>query len=142
MAYALGLVHNVFIVRWIQPAAGDAKKILKALRAARDSCSGPIVYLAVLPEDCTAPEESTRKEISDGIPVVLEYCSSIHMVLEGSSMKRATMRAIAAGMFLLTGKRGRVMTHETVLEALRRAEKLRVSPELIIAAAKAQKLLT
>jgi hypothetical protein len=142
MAYQSGLVHGVFFVRWIHPTKGDSKAVLREVQEARRTSGTPLVYIAIAPSDAQTPPDDVRREMAEAIPLLLEYCAAVHLVIEGSGMRRATIRSVAAGMFLITGKRGKVLTHESVLQALQRAGTLSASPEAILAAAKGRKLVT
>lgn len=142
MSYNSGVVHNVFVVRWLEPAPGDMKQILDQVREAHNVYKAPLIYMAIVPEECKLPDEVTRREMADAIPELFRVCSSVHLVLEGGGIKRATMRSVATGMFLLTGKRGRAVFNESALQALQRETKLPVAPEAIIAAGRARHLFT
>jgi hypothetical protein len=142
MSYLSGVVNGVFFVRWQNAERGDMKAVLRQVQEAKRTLNGPLIYVAIAPPEAQTPADDVRKELAEAIPVLLEHCSLVHLVIEGSGMRRATIRSVAAGMFLVTGKRGKVLIHESTLQALQRSGALTATPEAILATAKARRLAT
>jgi hypothetical protein len=142
MAYVCGVVNNVFFVRWIKVEEGDIGRVLKLLEDSRNRHARPLVYVGIVPAALEPPAESERKALAQMINDVLKSCSCIHLVLEGQGFRQAAMRTIAAGMFLLTGRRGVVMNHDSVEEALTRCEHLDTLASVILNSARSRKLLS
>jgi hypothetical protein len=118
MPYVSGLVQNVFILRWQGARMGDAASLMQRVRDARGRSKGPLVYVAIVPSDDLAPDMPLRAELGRQLKELTELCACVHLVLEGTGFAAAAKRAVATGMFLMTGRHGRVTAHASVFEAL------------------------
>lgn len=141
MAFTSGLVHNVFFVRWDRVSPGDAKKVIEQVAIARARVDGDMVYVAITPADHEPPAEAERRELADALPKLLSYCSCVHLVMEGSGFKHAIVRMVAAGVFLVSGKRGQVSLHDSAADALASCNHLARPASQILAAAREMKLI-
>lgn len=137
MPFISGLVQNVFLLRWQDTQFADGVDLVKRVKAAKAGCPGPLVYVAVVTANEGAPDMATRLELGRRLDELLEICECIHLVLEGHGFRAATQRAAATGIFLMTGRRGRVTAHASVGEALRDCPNLSAAPADITAKAKA-----
>jgi hypothetical protein len=137
MPYVSGLVENVFILRWQGAALGDAASLMQRVRDARSGSKGPLVYVAIVPSGDSPPDAALRVELSRQLVELTELCACVHLVLEGSGFGAAAKRAVATGMFLMTGRHGRVTAHASLLEALNGCRNLSARPSEIVAAASA-----
>lgn len=115
------VIDNVFIVVWHQVKPSAMTHLLAAARDASRVSREPLVYLAVIPDGAPTPDEAGRKALADATHELLELCGSMHCAIEGSGFKKSIIRGVAASIFLLSGKRGRMHVHDSVLEALRAA---------------------
>jgi hypothetical protein len=137
MPFISGLVQNVFLLRWQETKFADAVSLVTRVKAAKARCPGPLVYVAIVPAGERAPDMATRLELGRRLEELLEICTCIHLVLEGDGFRAATQRAAATGIFLMTGRRGRVTAHASVAEALRLCPNLSASASDITAKGRA-----
>ena len=135
MPFISGLVQNVFIVRWEKTEVADAARAVRLARQAKEECSGPMVYVGIVPAGERGPDKATRIQLSRALDELLGLCSCVHLVLEGTGFAAATQRAAAAGIFLMTGLRGRVTPHISVAHALSSCTYLTSPPAVILAEA-------
>jgi hypothetical protein len=79
---------------------------------------------------------ATRREFGRQMPELLELCSCVHLVFEGSGFRAAAQRAVATGVFSMTGRRDRVAAHASLVEALNCCQNLSAPPAEILAQAR------
>jgi len=140
MSYTTSLVYNVFLVTWRVPQRGDSAAILNELRGVhegRKPDDPPLVYIATVPSASAPPDDATRDEMTKAIPLTLEYCARVYLVIEGKGLRHAMIRSIATGMFLITGKRGKVSAYATLFDALVAAPLSAPAKVVLLAAQKA-----
>lgn len=101
-----------------------------------------MVYVAITPADHEPPGEMERRELAEALQKLLTYCSCVHLVMEGSGFKHAIVRMVAAGVFLVSGKRGQVSPHDSAADALASCNHLSRPASQILAAAREMKLIT
>jgi hypothetical protein len=135
MPFISGLVKNVFILRWQKTELADAARAVRLVRQAKQQLSGSLVYVGIVPAGERGPDKETRLELSRVLDELLGLCSCIHLVLEGKGFAAATQRAAAAGIFLMTGLRGRVTPHPSVAHALNCCNYLEAPAAVILAEA-------
>lgn len=105
MSFNIGIYGHVVVVRWVAPAVEDLTRIRNAVAEVRVNENRDVVYTSIVPDDSALPEPDVRKAFSDTMQELVGMCESVHLVLEGSGLRRATFRSIAAGIFILTGNR-------------------------------------
>lgn len=91
---------------------------MRRVQEATTLCPGPLVYVAIVPAGERPPDVATRVELARRLNELLGLCACIHLVLEGQGFRAAGQRAAATGIFLMTGRRGRVSAHASVSDAL------------------------
>lgn len=143
MGCITGVVDNVFFVRWRETiTVADCENITKVVEQLHAKVGKPLVYVATVPMDTPPPDGDARNAIKDGTEHVTQYCSSIHVVIEGEGMRRALIRSISAGLLLATGMRGKGFhIHEFVHDALESAQDRASRPidiESVLARARAK----
>jgi hypothetical protein len=127
MPFISGVVKNVFLLRWQETQFADGASVVQRVKAAKARCPGPLVYVAIVTAGERAPDMATRLELGRRLDELLEICACIHLVLEGDGFRAATQRAAATGIFLMTGRRGRITAHASVAEALSHCPNLSAS---------------
>ena len=129
MAFAATFARPIFFVRWTSPRMADVPRVTSLFNRAYESMGAHIVYIAIVPEDCVPPDDTTRKSLTKGGDEALDRCLSMHIVLEGQGFRTAILRNALAGMLLLGKRRDKLVVHKTVDEALDEALR-RVPPDL------------
>jgi hypothetical protein len=140
-------LRPVFFVRWKAATMQDIPTIDRELDAAYKANGGPIIYVAILPEDATPPDDKTRAEFIKTMQDVLTRCETMHFVMEGQGFKHAVLRTSVATILLVRGQRTKVFVHTNLEEALAKAAdkasaKLKFSPAVIMRQAKEAELVT
>jgi hypothetical protein len=124
VSYVACFIRPVFFVRWTAPVASEMPGVTAEFAQARKQMGEPIVYIAIVPEDCQAPDETTRRAMVRERDQVLPECLSMHIVMEGSGFKHAILRNAMAAMQLVAGKRDKkVQIARTLDEALASASR-------------------
>jgi len=141
MSFKSALLQNVFVLRWVSHEAGDGKRLLAAVANAKAECSGPMVYVAIAPSDVPPPSDNVRNELAQALDQLLAHCSCVHLVIEATGFRGVVARAAATGIFMVTGKRGRVSPHVSFDEALEACNHLHGRTAQILRSARAQGLL-
>jgi hypothetical protein len=118
------LIRPVFFVRWKQPAMSDLALLGNKLEQAHEDNGRPVIYVAIIPEDCEPPNDAMRKRFADTMHEVLSHCRTMHFVMEGQGFKSAILRNALAAVLLVRGQRNKVFVHKTIEEALMTAQKL------------------
>jgi hypothetical protein len=119
MPYASCLVDRAFLLRWgdiIEKS--DMVRLVAELSAGRDTTGQALVYVGIVPETTKAPAEEVRREMTATLPLLLEHCETVHVVMEGAGFATSIKRSMMTAMMFATGKRGRVFVHDTVQTAL------------------------
>lgn len=117
------LIDNVFIVVWNEVSTGAASRITSLVRDGHRS-RGPLVYVAVVPDVSTPPDDDGRAALAGAVEQLLPFCSSMHCVIEGAGFKKSIVRAAATGIFMVSGQRGKMTVHDTFAHALESAPDL------------------
>jgi hypothetical protein len=91
---------------------------MQQVRTAKSVSNGPLVYVGIVPSGDALPDLPLRAELVLQLKELTELCACVHLVLEGGGFGAAAKRAVATGMFLLTGRHGRVTAHASIHEAL------------------------
>jgi hypothetical protein len=133
MPYISGVVQNVFILRWKGTCFEDAATLMQRVRDARSRTTGALVYVAIVPAGDGPPDMAVRRELGRCLKELTEICSCVHLVLEGKGFRAATQRAVATGIFLMTGLHGRVTAHASLSEAVIGCHNLSAPPAEILA---------
>ena len=135
MSFKSALIHNVLMLRWCAHEPGDGIRLLEAVARAKAQCSGPMVYIAIAPNDVPPPTENVRTELAEALDRLLARCCCVHLVIEATGFRGVVVRAAATGIFMVSGKRGRVSPHPSVEEALASCENLAAPKSVILKAA-------
>ncbi len=107
---------RTIIVRWLDVSlAGIARVEALTVAAAREA--GPVHYYGIVPNGAGLPPDDVRKRMQDALKVMHGSCETINLIFDGSGMKAAAARSIAASIFLISGNR-KMHMHSSLDEAL------------------------
>jgi hypothetical protein len=120
MTCVKGAVDDIYFVKWIVPQVLDTEGIMDDVRALNRTRGRQVHYVAIIGADVDPPSEDVRASMRRNIDELLRYCASVHLVIEGKGFRRAMVRSIGTGIFLLSKNRGRTFSHDTVEHALAR----------------------
>lgn len=114
-------VHDdVVLVRWNRMTLAALDEADRAVKMAHEKMKGSIAFIAVLASECPLPDEAVRTRQRENLPWMQSVCSAICLVFEGTGLKVAALRSVAASVFLILGNRKMHMCN-SLEEALRKA---------------------
>jgi len=116
--FVASFIPPVFFVRWIAPTVADVAALTAEFFRIHDAFGKRIVYVAIVPDACRAPDNSARLAMTRGRDEVLPRCEGMHIVMEGHGFRTAILRNAFATMQLFGKKRTQVQIHQTVQGAL------------------------
>jgi hypothetical protein len=132
MSFKSILVGNVFLVRWETIQPGDGPRLVQAVQQAQNLLKSKLIYIAVAP-NAKPPDDAVRPEIGRALDSLHEYCSSLHLVIEQRGFMGAAHRTVAAGISMVTAKRGKKMgVYATLEDALADCPNVTVTRELVV----------
>lgn len=137
----IGLVANVLFVVWHQVTPAAVRTVVRELQEAAKLHGAPIIYITIIPDGSPAPDDAGRSALASAVKQTMESCRSMHCVIEGQGFKKTMIRSTAAGIFLLTGKRGKMTVHDSVADALKSADGLQGTVSSILHRARQQGLV-
>src|SRR5262249_15414547 len=111
MSCTTGFVDSIFVVRWQVPELWDLGLIQSGVIDAHKKNGEPVLYLAIIPADCPAPSPEVRSEMTRSMDVLLEHCSRMYFVIEGTGFKHSMLRSVLSTILLVSSKRGRCSVH-------------------------------
>jgi hypothetical protein len=121
----------------------DLDRVLDRLKLVAGSSGGPVVYVTRVPTDAQPPEADVRAHLNAIMPQVVAQCSSYHVVLEGNGFINAMKRAVLAGLFQISWRRGTFHVHAAPKEVIFKLEReKRPHAEKVLQLADARGLLT
>lgn len=139
MSYKSLVVGNVYLLRWDDIELGDAAKVVAEVQKAAETAPSPFYYIGIAPQSLEPPKDAVRTEIARATSdYLLRVCAKVYLVIEHKGFQGAVMRTIAAGMFLLMGKRGRVQPYDSLQQALWHCDELKVPASAVMSAAREQ----
>lgn len=94
--------ENVF-VRWSALSPVEVNAAMSLAKGASDKY-GKAHFFAVVAPECALPDSESRKTMSDTMPNMTSYCSTMSVVIEGRGLKGATLRSVAASFLLFSDK--------------------------------------
>lgn len=118
MAYRSSSMRDVYVVVWDRPEQGDVQRVMFDVRVLRDKTKDPITYVAIVPVDGEPPEGEARSAMISSMRELIDLSETVHLVFEGEGFRQSIKRSVLAGILLASGKRGRVLVHATIDEAL------------------------
>jgi hypothetical protein len=121
MSYSLGIFNRVFVVQWVVPELSDPATVLHQLARAHEAARTPLIYVAIVGKDSKPPSDPVKKALGEGMKKALEYCESVHFIMEGTGFTQTINRSILGAIFLVAGKRGKVFVASSAEEAILRA---------------------
>jgi hypothetical protein len=107
---------NAVMVRWLEVTVAGIERV-ELLTQAASRKHGVVHYYAIVPNGAGLPPDDIRKRFQEGLKVLQNCCESINLVFDGTGMKAAAARSIAASIFLISGNR-KMHMHSSLDEAL------------------------
>ncbi len=107
---------NTIMVRWIDVSAVGIDRV-EALTAAAARKAGLMHYYGIVPNGAGLPPDDVRKRMQEALKLLQANCESINLIFDGTGMKAAAARSIAASIFLISGNR-KMHMHASLDEAL------------------------
>ncbi|MCZ7680096.1 MAG: hypothetical protein M5U28_15560 [Sandaracinaceae bacterium] len=140
--YRAAHIDDVFLVVWERVRPETIPQLVASARRAAQVSRERLIYVAVIPDGAPTPDEAGRRALDEATSALLEVCTSMHCVIEGTGFKKSMLRGVAASIFMVSGKRGKMHVHDNLLDALRNAPGLGPGqPSAIVAEAHKRGLL-
>jgi hypothetical protein len=119
-----GVVYCV----WGKPAKADVDLVVEHLRAESKKSASPVVYITRVPADAPAPDAQVRTYLNSLMPTITSFCSTYHVVLEGSGFTAAMKRGVLVSLFQISKRRSMFFVHSSTAEV-----STKVAPEKQVA---------
>ena len=127
MTFRSTLIDGVHIVRWREPHLADIVPLVMEIRRGCEKYGKPLVGIAIMPMDSAPPPDDARAAMARAMTDILQWMEAVHFVMEGRGFGSSIKRSALSGILLLGSKRGRVIVHATVPDAIRA-----IAPKLTI----------
>jgi hypothetical protein len=101
----------------------DLDRVLDRLKLVCETSGHRVVYVTRVPTDAQPPEADVRAHLNAMMPNVVAQCSSYHVVLEGSGFINAMKRAVLAGLFQISWRKGTFHVHSVPKEVIFKLER-------------------
>ncbi|HEY2365516.1 MAG TPA: hypothetical protein VGH87_03980 [Polyangiaceae bacterium] len=140
-AYDAALIGNAFVVRWKRaPTVIEVNNLLReVVQAARGQKN--LLCMAIVPGTVNPPEDEARRQMMANTEKILAVADAMHFVIEGSGFKHVMLRSVVTGLILVSGRRGRIVVHNSFDDAARAAgPSLTVPVAQLVSTARAQNL--
>jgi hypothetical protein len=140
-AYASALIGNAFVVRWKRaPTVIEVNNLLREVVAAAQTQKN-LVCMAIVPGTVNPPEDEARRQMMANTEKILAVAEAMHFVIEGSGFKHVMLRSVVTGLILVSGRRGRIVVHNSFDDAARGAgPSLTIPVTQLVSSARTQKL--
>ena len=112
MSYQVARFKHVLIAVWKHPELSDGPLIVHDAKRAFAEVGQQILFISVAPVDSPPPPEDLRKYMGEHVDEMLEYCSDLHIVIEGSGFMNSAKRLAMASIVLVSGRRKRMFVQE------------------------------
>lgn len=110
------VVHGrVVLVVWGTPEMRDLIRVEATVNSVYEQ-RGPVVFVARVPPNASAPDEKIRSAITDMLERFMKMLTGYHAVFEGRGFFAAAKRTVLATTFLMSGQRHRYRVHATMEE--------------------------
>jgi hypothetical protein len=116
MACEIITTPGAVFVLWGQPTPADMDRVAEALEKAAAACGHPVVYVTRVPVAAPPPGAAARARLNKLMPVIAQWFSSYHVVLEGVGFGAALKRGILVGLFQLSWRHRTFFVHSLVSE--------------------------
>jgi len=142
-AYVGALIGNAFVVRWRRaPTVIEVNNLLREVIAAAQS-QKHLICMAIVPGSVNPPEDEARRQMMANTEKILAVAEAMHFVIEGTGFKHVMLRSVVTGLILVSGRRGRIVVHNSFDEAARSAgPTLTIPVAQLISAARSQRLVS
>lgn len=119
MSFVSATVGRLYVVRWQEPTVVAVKRVEDEIAGFKRANGSEVLHgLAIVPEATKPPDDRARSAMNASMSKLLEDLETVHTVIEGAGFKHTILRSAMTGVALVGGKRGRVMIHSSIAEAL------------------------
>lgn len=106
---------NAIMVRWVDLTIEGIDRVEQQTKSLATR-HGSVHYYAVVPNGAGLPPDDIRRRMQESLKAFQSYCETINLVFDGTGMKAAAARSIAASIFLISGNR-KMHMHSSLDEA-------------------------
>ena len=142
-AYVSATIGNAFVVRWKRaPTVLEVNALLREVISAASNQKN-LLCMAIVPGTVNPPEDEARRQMMANTEKILAVAEAMHFVIEGSGFKHVMLRSVVTGLILVSGRRGRIVVHNSFDDAARAAgPSLTIPVSMLVTSARSQGLLS
>ncbi len=111
MSCSIDTSGSVALVVWDVPELVDLGRILRVVEQLRADTGRRCPLISRIPDGSSPPDERVRKEFIAQMPRLVEHCSALHAVVEGSGFMATIKRCAVSSISLATGLRQFMFVH-------------------------------
>jgi hypothetical protein len=120
MACEIIVNRGAVLTVWGRPQRDDMMRILAGVKRASKLHGGPVVYVTRVPINAPTPTADALRDLNALLPEMMTFCSSYHVILEGSGFKAAMKRGVMTGLLQPIWQPRVFFVHASALEVLER----------------------
>ncbi len=111
MSCSIDTSGSVALVVWDVPEVADLGRILRVMDRLRTDAGTRCPLISRIPDGSAPPDETVRKQFIAQMPRLVEHCSALHAVVEGSGFMATVKRCAVSSISLATGLRQFLFVH-------------------------------
>lgn len=132
----------VFVVWGKVTTKQDIDRVFDRIKLIYETTGERVLYVTRVPPDAQPPEADARAHLDKLLPTAIEMCTSYHVVLEGTGFIAGMKRAVLAGLFQISWRKGMFFVHSVPKELIFKLDRAqRPVGEKILQLAEARGLL-
>lgn len=105
---------------WGRPQRDDMVRVLAGVKRASKLHGGRVVYVTRVPINAPTPTTDALRDLNALLPEMMTFCSSYHVILEGSGFKAAMKRGVVTGLLQPIWQPRVFFVHATALAVFER----------------------
>jgi hypothetical protein len=117
VSYEKVQLKHVILTVWRTPEFADGAALVNAAKEASGALERPILFVSLAPPDSPPPPDDLRKYMGEHVKEMLEYCSELHIIIEGKGFGHSMKRMAMASIVLISGMRKKMHVHDSIAVA-------------------------
>lgn len=113
----------VFVVWGKVTTKQDLDRVFDRIKLIHNTTGEKVLYVTRVPVDAQPPDAETRAYLDELMPAGIAMCSSYHVVLEGTGFVNGMKRAVLAGLFQMSWRRGMFFVHSVPKQLIFKLER-------------------
>lgn len=108
----------VFVVWGKVTTKQDIDRVFDRIKLIHQTTGERVLYVTRVPSDAQPPDAEARAHLDELMPTGIAMCSSYHVVLEGTGFIAGMKRAVLAGLFQISWRKGMFFVHSVPKEVI------------------------